>query len=221
MQCFDAAQASTKGETGCSALDGGRVMRADRGGNRIERGMRAITRVGGPIVGVVCLTMLALGCPDERRDKRAADSARAAAIPVDTTPMDLSKVETSLPPSLPDTFKGPAKPVARREGVREPPIPPAPPALMDAVQREGSSSRFCYQEFGQKVDPTLKGGVAFVVSVGSGGITNARIASDSWSSKAGAAVNRCLDDRASSAWKLAAGAVPAGKYIVRMTFTGK
>ena len=221
MQCFDAAQASTKGETGCSALDGGRVMRADRGGNRSDRGMRAITRVGGPIVGVVCLTMLALGCPGERRAKRAADSARAAAIPVDTTPMDLSKVETSLPPSLPDTFKGPAKPVARREGVREPPIPPAPPALMDAVQREGSSSRFCYQEFGQKVDPTLKGGVAFVVSVGSGGITNARIASDSWSSKAGAAVNRCLDDRASSAWKLAAGAVPAGKYIVRMTFTGK
>ena len=171
------------------------------------------------VAGVAAVAVLALGCPGEKRAKRA-DSARAA-IPVDTTPTDLSKVETSLPPSLPDTFKGPAKPVARREGVREPPIPPAPPALMDAVQREGSSSRFCYQEFGQKVDPTLKGGVAFVVSVGSGGITNARIASDSWSSKAGAAVNRCLDDRASSAWKLAAGAVPAGKYVVRMTFTGK
>jgi hypothetical protein len=184
--------------------------------------MRATTRVGGPILGVVCLTALALGCPGDRRDKRAADSARAA-IPVDTTPMDLSKVQTSLPPSLPDTFKGPARNARRSAGevVREPPIPPAPPALMDAVQREGSASRFCYQELGLKVDPSLKGGVALVVSVGSAGITNARVASDSWSSKAGSAVNRCLDEKAGSAWKLAAGAVPAGKYVVRMTFTGQ
>jgi hypothetical protein len=184
--------------------------------------MRATIRVTGPLLGVVGLTVLTLGCPGDRRDKRAADSARAAAIPVDTTPMDLSKVQTSLPPSLPDTFKGPPK--ARRsagEVVREPPIPPAPPALMDAVEREGSASRFCYQEFGQKVDPSLKGGVALVVSVGSAGITNARVASDSWSSKAGSAVNRCLDEKAGSAWKLAAGSVPAGKYVVRMTFTGK
>jgi hypothetical protein len=92
---------------------------------------------------------------------------------------------------------------------------------MDAVQREGSFSRFCYQEFGQKVDPLLKGGVALVVSVGSAGITDAKVASDSWSSNAGSAVNRCLDERAGSAWKLAAGAVPAGKYVVRMTFTGR
>ena len=185
--------------------------------------MRATTRITGPLI-VVGVTMVTLGCPGDRRDKRAADSARAAAIPVDTTPMDLSKVQTSLPPSLPDTFKGPPK-VARRsagEVVREPPIPPAPPALMEAVEREGTASRFCYQEFGQKVDPSLKGGVALVVSVGSaGGITNARVASDSWSSKAGSAVNRCLDEKAGSAWKLAAGAVPAGKYVVRMTFTGK
>lgn len=184
--------------------------------------MRATTRVTGPLLGVVGLTVLTLGCPGDRRDKRAADSARAAAIPVDTTPMDLSKVQTSLPPSLPDTFKGPPK--ARRSAgdvVRVPPIPPAPPALMAAVEREGSASRFCYQEFGQKVDPSLTGGVALVVSVGSAGVTNARVASDSWSSKAGSAVNRCLDEKAGSAWKLAAGAVPAGKYVVRMTFTGK
>ena len=171
--------------------------------------MRAITnRLSGPMLGVACLVGLVAGCPSDRRTARA-DSARAA-IPVDTMPADLSKVQTSLPPALPDTFKGPAKTVARRsagEVVREPPIPPAPPALMDAVQREGSFSRFCYQEFGQKVDPLLKGGVALVVSVGS--------------SNAGSAVNRCLDERAGSAWKLASGAVPAGKYVVRMTFTGR
>jgi hypothetical protein len=50
-----------------------------------------------------------------------------------------------------------------------------------------------------------------VVSVGSGGITGAKVASDSWSSKsAGSGVNRCLDQKAGTAWKLAPGAVKAG-----------
>ena len=167
------------------------------------------------VVGVAVVTM-AVGCPGEKRAK--PDSVRAA-VPVDTTPTDLSKVPTSLPPAAPDTFKGPAHNVARRT---PPPIPPAPPALMEAVDRERSFSRFCYQEFGQKVDPTLKGGVAMVVSVGSGGITGAKVASDSWSSKsAGSGVNRCLDQKAGTAWKLAPGAVKAGRYVVRMTFTGR
>jgi len=168
------------------------------------------------VVGVVTLAILALGCPGEKRPK-GADSARAA-IPVDTTPTDLSKVQTSLTPPAPDTFKGPAQKVARKA---PPPVPSAPPALMEAVDRERSFSRFCYQEFGQKVDPTLKGGVAMVVSVGSGGITAAKVSSDSWSSNAGSGVNRCLDQKAATAWKLAPGAVKAGKYVVRMTFTGR
>ena len=179
-------------------------MRADMNGV----GVRAM-------VGVATVTVLTLGCPGEKRPKRA-DSARAA-IPVDTQPTDLSKVQTSLPPAAPDTFKGPAQRVARKA----PPVPSAPPALMEAVDRERSFSRFCYQEFGQKVDPTLRGGVAMVVSVGSGGITAAKVASDSWSSNAGAGVNRCLDQKAATAWKHAPGAVKAGKYMVRMTFTGR
>jgi hypothetical protein len=184
--------------------------------------MRLNTNALRIVVVTGSLAVLSLACPGERRGKGKGDSARAA-VPVDTTPMDLSKVQTSLPPAMPDTFKGQKK-VARRsmgEVVREPPIPPAPPALMAAVDRERSFSRFCYQEFGQKVDPTLTGGVAMVVSVGAGGITDAKVASDSWSSNAGAAVNRCLDQRAGSAWKLADGVVPAGRYVVRMTFTGR
>jgi len=177
---------------------------------------------GWLLVGLTCMATVALGCPGEKRKRSAGDSARAA-VPVDTSRMDLSKVETSLPPAAADTFKGPPRTPRRSAGevVREPPIPPAPPALMAAVDRERSFSRFCYQEFGQKVDPSLKGGVALVVSVGSAGITDAKVASDSWSSDAGSAVNRCLDERAGSAWKLASGAVPSGKYVVRMTFTGK
>jgi hypothetical protein len=179
-------------------------------------------RTATSVMRLASIVAVAAGCPGERRD-RAADSARAA-IPVDTTPADLSKVQTSLPPALPDTFKVPARTVSRRsagEVVREPPIPPAPPALMDAVSRERSFSRFCYQEFGQKVDPALSGGVALVVTVGGSGITDAKVASDSWSSNAGKAVNRCLDEKAGSAWKLASGTVPSGKYVVRMTFTGR
>ena len=175
------------------------------------------------VVIVMVLATLTLGCPGERRGKKDADSARAA-IRVDTAPMDLSKVQTSLPPTMPDTFKEKPRTIARRsagEVVREPPIPPAPPALMAAVDRERSFSRFCYQEFGQKVDPTLTGGVAMIVAVGRTGVTDAKVASDSWSSNAGAAVNRCLDQRAGSAWKLADGSVPAGRYVVRMTFTGR
>lgn len=171
------------------------------------------------------LVAVAAGCPGDRGNRSAAGDTAQPAIPVDTTPMDLSKVQTSLPPALPDTFKAPARTVARRSGgevaAAEPPLPPAPPALMDAVSRERNFSRFCYQEFGQKVDPSLAGGVAFVVSVGSAGITDAKVANDSWSSNAGSSVNRCLNERAGSAWKLAAGAVPAGRYVVRMTFTGK
>lgn len=185
--------------------------------------MRATTtRVNRSLFAAVMAAMcagVALGCPGERRDK--GDSTRVA-IPVDTTPVDLSKVETSLPPALPDTFKGPARRVARRSsGDVEPPIPPAPPALMEAVSRERTFSRFCYQEFGQKVDPQLTGGVAVVVTVGTSGITSANVANDSWTSNAGAAVNRCLNERAATAWKLAPDAVPAGKYVVRMTFTGR
>ena len=170
------------------------------------------------VLGIACAATIGIGCPGEKRGD-SADSARAA-IPVDTVATDLSKVETSLPPAAPDTFQAPTRRVARRSGGEvAPPIPPAPPALMEAVSREQAFSRFCYQEFGQKVDPTLSGGVAVVVTVGQSGVTDAEVANDSWSSKAGAAVNRCLNQRAASAWKLGAGAVPAGKYVVRMTFT--
>jgi len=179
--------------------------------------MRKTSLMNRAVAGLMLgLATIVLGCPGERRD-RAADSARGA-IPVDTTPTDLSKVETSLPPTLPDTFKGPARRVARASAERA--IPPAPPALMEAVSRERTFSRFCYQEFGQKLDPSLTGGVAFIVTVGTNGVTDANVANDSWSSNAGRGVNRCLNERAASAWRIGAGAVPAGRYIVRMTFTG-
>ena len=163
-------------------------------------------------------------CP---RDKREQSGTTADSIPVaaalDTTPADLSGVQTSLPPAAPDTFKRrtPQRGARTTAGaVGAPRIPPAPEPLMAAVRREQAFSRFCYQEFGQKSDPTLAGGVAMVVTVGSNGVTSAQVENDSWSSRAGNEVNRCLNEKAASAWKLAPGIVESGKYVVQLSFRG-
>ena len=161
---------------------------------------------------LIPLLAVALACPRDKTVKSAGDS-----VALDTTPADLSSIQTSLPPAAPDTFK--PQP-ARRAPSRSPSIPLAPEPLMAAVRREQEMSKFCYQEFGQKSDPTLSGGVAVVVTVGTSGVTAARVANDSWTSPAGREVNRCLNDKAATAWKLTPGVVKAGKYVVQLSFRG-
>jgi post-segregation antitoxin (ccd killing protein) len=166
---------------------------------------------------VLCLT----ACP---KDKPARDTVAVVpvATPVDTAPTDLSAVATALPPVAPDTFKvrklPSVKPVAHAPA--GPSYPSAPSALLEAVQREQAFSRFCYTEFGQKSDPSLSGGVAMLVTVSSSGIDEARVANDNWSSSAGSAVNKCLNEKAHLAWKLESGAVKPGKYVVPLSFRG-
>lgn len=157
----------------------------------------------------MCTAIVVLAaCPGERA------KPRANAVVEDTTPINLDSVRTAIPAAAPDTFKPPvAEPVRAR-----PQIPPAPPALVEVVQREQSFTKFCYQEFGQKVDPALRGGVAMVVTVASAGITRARVADDSWSSKAGKAVNACLAEKAPTAWTPPPGAVKPGEYVVQLSF---
>jgi hypothetical protein len=93
--------------------------------------------------------------------------------------------------------------------------------LVDAVEREQSATRFCYTEFGQKADPTLRGNVAMVVTINNNGISDARVGDAKWtSSSAGRAVNRCLDQKAKQAWNVAPGAVKPGKYVVQLSFSG-
>ena len=133
-------------------------------------------------------------------------------IAQDTTPMNLDSVQSAIPAAAPDTFKPPKPQLAEK------PIPPAPPALIEVVEREQSFSQFCYQEFGQKVDPRLQGGVAMLVTVGSSGVSDARVKADTWSSKAGKSVNQCLDEKAARAWKPTSGSVKPGKYIVQLSF---
>lgn len=149
-----------------------------------------------PLVLVVALA----ACPAEKPKP----------APVDTTPIDLGAVKTAIPPAAPDTFKPPPPPA--------PDIPPAPEALIEAVQREQAFSKFCYQEFGQKADPSLRGGVAMVVTVEKSGITDARVRADSWTSPAGKAVNACLNEKAPQAWKTEPGEVKPGRYLVQLQF---
>lgn len=171
------------------------------------------------------------GCPSDKKPERTASVPVDSTIqaPADTaTPTDLSSLQSNIPPAAPDTFRRrTAAELARDEGVSTSSrggaasrLPEAPEALMTAVQREQAFSRFCYQEFGQKSDPQLAGNVAMVVSIGSGGVSDATVGNDSWSSNAGQAVNRCLNQRAKLAWKVEPGVVRPGKYVVQLSFRG-
>ena len=170
--------------------------------------MKRLAIILAALVAVAALVFLVR----PRDEGRVADTQT-----IDTTPVNLESLQVSVPPPAPDTFK----PVESRPLQPEPTrrvIPDAPDALMAAVEREKEFTQFCYEEVGLKTDPTLRGGVAFVVTVGAGGITAARVASDNWTSGAGEAVNRCLNERARQAWKLRPGAVKAGQYRVPLSF---
>jgi hypothetical protein len=169
---------------------------------------------------IVPMLLLFAACPKDKTAKR--DS-----MPVDTTHLDttqttdLSSIQSNLPPAEPDTFKQrKLTPAPSNGGGSTMSVPAAPEALTEAVQREQSMTKFCYTEYGQKADPTLRGNVAMVVTVGGEGITNATVGDARWSGSAGKAVNSCLNQKAKLAWKLAPGAVKAGKYVVQLSFSG-
>jgi hypothetical protein len=162
---------------------------------------------------LVPLALVLAACPKDDDENAPPPVDSTALAPADTTPTDLSQVTTALPPAAPDTFRPrrpePARTTRTSGGSAS--YPSAPGPLMAAVQREQTFSKFCFQEFGQKSDPTLRGGVAMVVTVGSSGISDASVANSNWTSNAGSAVNRCLNEKASQAWKLAPGEVKPGR----------
>ena len=176
------------------------------------------------------LLVVAVACPGDKKNNTAqipvdtmkpADTAATKVASADTTPTDLSKIKTNLPKAAPDTFH--QQKLTASGGVAaatRSSIPDAPQGLLDAVEREQSATRFCYTEFGQKADPTLRGNVAMVVTVGNSGVTDARVGDAKWSGSAGTAVNRCLNQKAKQAWNVTPGAVNPGRYVVQLSFTG-
>ena len=156
---------------------------------------------------MVSALVLLCACPSEKK-------APPPPVAQDTTPVDLSAVKTEMPSAAPDTFK---PPVFAKRGASAT-IPGAPPELLEVVQREQAFSKFCYQEFGEKADPSLQGGVAMLVTVNADGVSDAKVKADSWTSKAGKQVNECLNEKATRAWKVTADAVKPGQYVVQLAF---
>jgi hypothetical protein len=183
----------------------------------VTRGaMRAVLRVAVAPIAIAAVGCVS-GCHGDKKPSGGDTSAVVAPAP-DTTPQDLSKVRSALPPAAADTFT-PPKP---QDVTPRPDYPPAPPALMESVQREQAFSKFCFEEFGQKVDPTLRGGVAVLVTVADNAVQDAKVANSRWSAKAaGEQVNQCLNDKARLAWKIGDATVKPGKYVVQLSFRGE
>lgn len=178
---------------------------------------RANPRVSAALL--VPMMLLLAACPKDNTAKR--DTMIVDTTHLDTTQStDLSNIHSNLPAAEPDTFKQRKLTPPPNAGGGALSVPAAPSALMEAVQREQSMTKFCYTEFGQKNDPTLRGNVAMVVTVAAEGIANATVGDARWSGAAGKAVNSCLNQKAKLAWKLAPGVVKPGKYVVQLSFSG-
>ncbi len=167
-----------------------------------------------PALAVALALMAAiepLACASHDAAPGASDAARAIVSSPPDAPVDLSRLSSNIPEARPDTFTFRPLRIER--------IPEAPPALMEAAEREQGISRFCYQEYGQKADPRLVGAVAVVVAVEADTVKSVRIGADDWSGKAGRAVAQCLIQKAPQAWKLLPGAhVPNGSYVIQLQF---
>ena len=163
---------------------------------------------------MIPMLLVAIACP---KDKKSQDTIPP--VVHDTTPTDLSQVPVNLPPAAPDTFK-PAVPPPQQAAQAS--YPEAPAALSEAIQREQAATQFCYNEFGLKNDPNLRGNVALLVTVGQNGVTAARVGNSIWQPSAGGRpVNNCLNERVKEAIKIAPGAVRPGTYRIQLSFTTK
>lgn len=196
-----------------------------------QRRVRLVTRNVSAAAAIIIATVACHAKGDAVAKAGGSETRPYTPPPVtDTTPQDLSGMHTTLPPAAPDTFTPPkpAKPVSYTAPAVN--YPPAPEVLLATVKREQSFSRFCFQEFGQKADPALAGGVAMLVTIAHDAVTEAKVAKSRWSAPdAGAEVNRCLNERAKEAWRLggassdsaaSTAAVPPGTYVVQLNFRG-
>jgi hypothetical protein len=59
-----------------------------------------------------------------------------------------------------------------------------------------------------------------VVTMGNSGVSDAHVGDSKWTGPAGRPVDRCLDQKAKQAWKVAPGAVKPGRYVVQLSFSG-
>lgn len=87
------------------------------------------------------------------------------------------------------------------------------------VRGRQSQVRFCYEEYGLKVNPSLAGTVTVAITIGaSGNVTEARVAGRTWSGPGADEAESCIRSRISS-WRFPASDQGAGTYSFPFNFT--
>jgi hypothetical protein len=91
--------------------------------------------------------------------------------------------------------------------------------LGNFVRSRESQLRFCYQEYGLKVNPSLAGKVNVSITLtGSGNVTNAAITGRTWGGAGASESERCIQSRIRS-WKFPASDRGGGTYGFTFNFT--
>jgi hypothetical protein len=87
------------------------------------------------------------------------------------------------------------------------------------VRDHQSQLRFCYDEFGLKVNPNLAGSVTMALTLTvAGAVTNAQITGRTWSGPGSDAAEQCILQRA-RAWKFSSSPSGAGTFEFSFNFT--
>ncbi|HEU4563748.1 MAG TPA: AgmX/PglI C-terminal domain-containing protein [Gemmatimonadaceae bacterium] len=91
--------------------------------------------------------------------------------------------------------------------------------LGSLVRSRESQLRFCYQEYGLKVNPRLAGSVTVNIAIGGGGnVTNVSIGNRSWSGAGASEAESCIRSRVRG-WKFPASSTGEGTYGFTFNFT--
>lgn len=87
------------------------------------------------------------------------------------------------------------------------------------VRGRESQLRFCYNEFGLKVNPSLAGSVtASITLAGSGAVSGVDITNRTWSGAGASETERCIADKIRS-WRFPASEAGGGTYAFSFSFT--
>jgi hypothetical protein len=87
------------------------------------------------------------------------------------------------------------------------------------VRSRESQIRFCYNEYGLKVNPSLAGSVTAAVSLtAAGGVTGVNVTNRTWSGAGAADAERCIADKMRS-WHFPPSDAGAGTYSFSFSFT--
>ena len=91
--------------------------------------------------------------------------------------------------------------------------------LGTSVREHESQLRFCYDEYGLKVNPDLAGSVTVALTLTAGGsVTNATVSRRTWSGPGAAPAESCILEKA-RAWQFPAASSGAGTFEFSFNFS--